>query len=72
MSNALQMHDLSKVEDHVKIPVIFDPPKDKGNFQFLAPKKVEVVGSYANDVCVRRPFVKVDVLVVMPKVWSYE
>lgn len=46
----------------------FEPPSDKGRFQFLPPSDVKVTGSFPLDTCVK-PHIHVDVIVEMPKVW---
>ena len=46
---------------------MLEPKSRKGNFQFLTPRAVDVVGSFLLDTCVK-PNIHVDLAVTMPKV----
>ncbi|XP_041363671.1 nucleolar protein 6-like [Gigantopelta aegis] len=50
----------------LQVPVIQEPKSRKGNFHFLAPRSVEVVGSFLLGTCIK-PGVHVDLAVTMPK-----
>lgn len=64
----LPVGDISLLKKHkIILPVSVDLNKFTGNFQFLKPTAVSVVGSFANNCCLA-PNIDVDIRIDIPKV----
>jgi hypothetical protein len=70
-SKELPLGDISWLKKHnIILPVTVDITKFPGNFQFLKPAAVTVVGSFTNNCCLA-PNIDVDIRIDIPKVDSH-
>jgi len=67
-SKELSLADVSWLKKlNITLPIDVELKKFNGNFQFLKPSTISVVGSFAAETCVA-PNIEIDISIEMPKV----